>query len=673
MSDAAEIRVAKSDREVFQQILLSLESHRQAKAEKDVLEKVQERFGLPSEREEWPDILVSKGESAEAVLDFVLEQLGPFVNMVLDLYRFLSKMVSTTGGRTSHFEISADDMNYRLEFPNVDFPKKVKWIQGWGVIHTQIVKVDWNRISEQLIIDNGIFYGTVREIRLVQSLIIGRRDRTLSPEAEAVANRIYETLLRALRAWWAGYLTENPNQNGQSIASAFVPELHSELAREGRTSSERRADVGIDLDVVLRVGGGQYSEREAFTDASKINVDSRGRDDNSREFVSDALFFVALWGLYDSSFVKVASLLTAHESRPNIVRGYELNSRSKELSEEVLATLESAIVPTGETEESEGVVSRKLEILLLPYWKDRWFLYEVWSLSLPLNEAMSVGSSVELLGIETISNQDVKGTTWNLPTQKARQPVAKLSGPLQGRELLVWFQRETKSRSEPRNIEPDVRITKSSSDYEDLLILECKDRIKFGKSSSEQVAQTYLDGSLARAVWIVNYEEGPPRSNQYQFSEINGRYLGIAYNFKPRSNESPVRSSIRELFETELCPLPALHVVIDISGSMSGKLLPPLPASGSDNRRAVTVYLWNERVRQIDLQDLVNAESINDLGAAGVETASALESFAASLPPEVALTVVTDESGRAVLDRDLAGHSRVPSQISGHPVEFIVI
>ena len=82
---------------------------------------------------------------------------------------------------------------------------------------------------------------------------------------------------------------------------------------------------------------------------------------------------------------------------------------------------------------------RKVEILLLPYWKDRWFLYEVWSLSLPLIEAMLVGSKVELLGIKKIANQDVEGTTWNLPTQKARNPVAKLSGPLAGRELLVGF------------------------------------------------------------------------------------------------------------------------------------------------------------------------------------------------------------------------------------------
>src|SRR2546430_16976646 len=117
MSDAAEIRLTKGDREIFQDIFRSLESHRPAKSEKDILDDMAERFGLPTERESWPGILVSKGASVEAVLDFVLDQLEPFMNMVLELYRFLSKMVSTAGGRTTHFEIIADGMDYRLDFP----------------------------------------------------------------------------------------------------------------------------------------------------------------------------------------------------------------------------------------------------------------------------------------------------------------------------------------------------------------------------------------------------------------------------------------------------------------------------------------------------------------------------------------------------------------------------
>jgi hypothetical protein len=86
-------------------------------------------------------------------------------------------------GRTTHFEISADGKNYRLDFPDVDFSKKVKWIQAWGLMQTRIVTVDWDRISRLLTIDNGIFYGRVQDLSFFQSLIISRRQGTLSGDS----------------------------------------------------------------------------------------------------------------------------------------------------------------------------------------------------------------------------------------------------------------------------------------------------------------------------------------------------------------------------------------------------------------------------------------------------------------------------------------------------------
>jgi hypothetical protein len=55
VSDAAEIRITKGDREIFQDIFLSLESHRPAKSEKDILDEVARHFGLPTERKVSPD------------------------------------------------------------------------------------------------------------------------------------------------------------------------------------------------------------------------------------------------------------------------------------------------------------------------------------------------------------------------------------------------------------------------------------------------------------------------------------------------------------------------------------------------------------------------------------------------------------------------------------------
>jgi hypothetical protein len=142
MSDAS-IRESKGDWQIFHDIFLSLESTRTSKSEKDILDEVQKEFGLPVDRKSWPDVLIVNGTPVERVLDFVFEQLGPFVQMVLELYRFLSEWVSTAGGRTTHFEIKAEDMKFKLEFPNVDFPKRVKWIEEWTRLQTRLVRVNW--------------------------------------------------------------------------------------------------------------------------------------------------------------------------------------------------------------------------------------------------------------------------------------------------------------------------------------------------------------------------------------------------------------------------------------------------------------------------------------------------------------------------------------------------
>jgi hypothetical protein len=364
--------------------------------------------------------------------------------------------------------------------------------------------------------------------------------------------------------------------------------------------------------------------------------------------------------------------LNYHEERSGTLKGSDLNDRASDLGEELLRNLHAAIVPTGEVEETVKRIRQKTEILLLPYWKDRWFLYEVWVLILPLIEAASLGSRIELLGIETIANEDVEGTSWNLPTQKARNPVASLSGPRDSAKLLVWFQRETRSRSADRNIEPDIRITKAMSGYDDLLILECKDRVKFRKTSMANIAQLYLDGSLARRVWMVNYEDAPAASEQrMELDVIDDRIRGIAYYFKPGTTEV-VRRSIRELFEAELSPpRPLTYLIIDISGSMRGKRLPLLTSFGRDGvNPAAKVLLWSDSLGEVSFDDVASADSIDQLHISGAERPELIEQFAASLPVRAPLTVITDSSGKIAVESGVLGEN---SRIAGHPVTFIVI
>jgi hypothetical protein len=293
-------------------------------------------------------------------------------------------------------------------------------------------------------------------------------------------------------------------------------------------------------------------------------------------------------------------------------------------------------------------------------------------LILPLIEAASLGSQIELFGIEAIANEDVEGTSWNLPTQKARNPVASLSGPRDSAKLLVWFQRETRSRSAEHNIEPDIRITKATSGYDDLLILECKDRVKFRKSSMANVAQLYLDGSLASRVWMVNYEDVPAASQErMELDVIEDRIRGIAYHFKPGTTEV-VRRSIRELLEAELSPpRPLTYLIIDISGSMRGRRLPSLTTFGRDAvNPAAKVLLWSDSLAEVSFDDVAHADSMDQLQISGAEEPELIAQFAASLPTRAPLTVITDASGKTAVESSVLGAN---SEIGGHPVTFIVI
>jgi hypothetical protein len=98
------------------------------------LDEIREHFRLPKDENFWPAILVERGVSVETFLDFVLDRITPFVEMVLDLYSFFSKHVSTAGGRTTHFEVRAEAIKRVLQFPNIDLPRRVKWVEAWETV-----------------------------------------------------------------------------------------------------------------------------------------------------------------------------------------------------------------------------------------------------------------------------------------------------------------------------------------------------------------------------------------------------------------------------------------------------------------------------------------------------------------------------------------------------------
>jgi hypothetical protein len=166
-----------------------------------------------------------------------------------------------------------------------------------------------------------------------------------------------------------------------------------------------------------------------------------------------------------------------------------------------------------------------LEFLGLPFWKDRWFLYELWTLCHVLTLA-AVTWPVELRNTRRRKDNIIE---WHLPGGSARAPVAVIG---ENAEIELWTQRKTAHPAGGKGLEPDLRITRSGPNHPDLFIIENKDRRKPRKQEIEEILRRYVSGTTASCVCLVNYEEftGPTHDLT---SGVPGTDVIVVSRFRP--------------------------------------------------------------------------------------------------------------------------------------------
>jgi hypothetical protein len=686
------LRLTEQPVEIFQMVLRSLETHRPAKAEHELLDEIRERYLLSGNAKLWPSELIKKRISVDEFLKFVLDRLSPFVDMILEIYDFLHAYASTSGGKTQHFAIESEDLSKPWSFDVSKLPKQIRWIQGWMDMRVEEIVVHWETISDCLIIDNGIFYGTVEKKRLIQSLIIARRNGSISLDLLSFGDQIYETIKRAARAWYHGMANEIRNAGRDHVEGLqlriYLPSIDADFldTRKVTSGNERRGYVAIDLECALENERGSYAAADVFlATGSGLEVGELLPALDRNWSVQAAVFFCALWGLEEHSFQRIAGLLTNHESRGDLLQAADLDRHGAQLGKLVIERLAGAITPTGEMTHAREFGKRRLEILLLPYWKDRWFLFEVWTLIQVLRQGKRIGADVKLQDIHTVADPNILGAAWHLPTQKATKPVAVLSSA--ENVLLVWFQRETRRTDSAKNMEPDIRLTTAAVPDVDVAIVECKDRIKFAGAKSDAVVESYLTGSLARLVWLVNYENDSRERSRT--GRHDGQSFGIVNGFRPHaisvdfsmSLDAIIREHLKlERDDPSLSP-DVSFLIIDASGSMDGKVLPDSEiVRNSLSKGHGFVKLWTGSVADVDAQKWRELSgSRARINGADAEDGRALESFARSLAEGAKLTVITDASGRDHLlthgaaDNPNSSDQRYLYTIGGKPLDIIVI
>ena len=218
----------------------------------------------------------------------------------------------------------------------------------------------------------------------------------------------------------------------------------------------------------------------------------------------------------------------------------------------------------------EVLIEDILKFVKLPYWKHRWHIYELWSLFFCLNIAKSSykirlnlkdhGDYIELI----------------IPKAVAKEPVAEIFS--NEREIQCWFQRKTINPITGKGLEPDLRFMTRDIYPTDIFVLENKDRRNCSGAHIDTVKNKYLSGTLAKNIWIVNYENYLRKefSKKIYRETINDRNVWVASNFKPSEIPQEFYLNFIGILKDYFNPLTpktglSYDLIIDKSGSMDGK------------------------------------------------------------------------------------------------------
>ena len=107
-----------------------------------------------------------------------------------------------------------------------------------------------------------------------------------------------------------------------------------------------------------------------------------------------------------------------------------------------------------------------VEFTELPFWKHRWFLYELWTLI----RVLRVGGTIANIKLEGISETRPGVMEWVLPGGMAHSPVARATNGT--RSVSVWTRYKSQHPRTNAGLEPDLRIRTDRPPETDLFLIE---------------------------------------------------------------------------------------------------------------------------------------------------------------------------------------------------------
>ena len=475
--------------------------------------------------------ILNDGPGFEQFFLEVMNELRPFTIMVQDIYHFFSYFQTTMELKASHFRVSRDKARQAFDFNIDNFPKELLRVLSETTAIHSLIKLRYGHdvvdIPNHLINRNhsthslwesinprwdGDFYddGFHRILSYAGNYI-----RTADTEFRIKVNNIVIPIIDRLKALTQPFTWDD-------FDSKFCPEQMITTFMNNKTE---HLECHIYHPLSYWLDKEQAINYFATKIKSRYNTEQITIFDDVGWTLSSLAISISLWEHGNTRLDKNDWLSKRFGKPIDVINRDEYFNLLQNISVEYLSALNRLMF----TEERSitKIHEQLIEFLNLPFWKDRWFLYELWTLCYVLNIAKDEWP-IKLLQFETLPGGLLK---WNLPAANSKHPVANIG--VNG-EIECWTQRKTFHPETKKGLEPDLRLSKSTPGHHDLIIVENKDRRKPGKGKMLEILDRYVTGSNAKLICLINYDKFTrPTHNLNQI--FQDREIQVYSDFKPLS------------------------------------------------------------------------------------------------------------------------------------------
>lgn len=520
------------EEEVYEKLFRALEEDA-AKQESDVLDQLRAHFGLPGQQPVSVE-LIDLGVPAVDVFAEVLRLISPFGRMLSEIYSFLADRRSTISGKADKFAFRFAELDGRVAFPLDAFPKTWIEVAATASIRTSVVDPDRH---DDLLIDGPVY---TRDVNALNNLgthplpgtVLELTGRASDPRAGSVLDR------------HPGVLDEIHATAEETLAAAARSLIY-------------HPHRGLDATEHL-----YFRDLSSLREWERALTDARDTDDRyAAQHVSWE--FREAGRLFDLS--DLHRFLDPAAAAP---RGWYFDDEAV-FDEWLTLFRRAADAALRRIDDPVEVMARVADEVMLPFWRHRWRLYEVWALILVMRRPPP--SAVAIPRLESRPDGDGEDFDWPIPHGDAGQPVGQFV--TRQDQLDVWFQRKTLGRA-GKNIEPDVRVMTTND--RDVAILELKDRHLGPGAHPRGVAELYAEQSEADLVVVANYSpfRGAFASAGPEQWSHAGSAIIVAETLRPNEVPDEVLAALDEALSEALPEIFAWDLLVDVSGSMAAVDLP---------------------------------------------------------------------------------------------------